>query len=410
MVLEQPKIASDGLTSVLYKIRYAYDTYPAMTPATTRRKILYIITKSNWGGAQRYVYDLATHLDHTQFEPVVALGGDGELADMLRHAGVRVITLTKLQNTTSPTLAWQATRELYQLLRQERPHVIHLNSSVAGFLGALAGRLARVPKIFFTAHGWAFNEDRPEWQRFIFKVLHYLTVLLTHRTIAVSHAIVRDLAWPGVERKMKIVHPGRTIGPMYNKDEAREKLTNFLPALAPHHSATWLGIIAELHPIKRHHILFEAMARLVQEFPKVRLVVIGDGQLRNTLEAQIATYSLTEHIFMAGHVSEAARFLKAFDIFVLPSKSESYGYVIHEAGLAQVAVVASDVGGIPDIVRHRQSGILVPPDNPQELVLALRELLRDPQLRKTYATALKTDLEGRTLNQMANAIMDLYRL
>jgi len=159
-----------------------------MSSANNRKKVLFLITKSNWGGAQRYVYDLATHLDQTKFEPVVALGGDGELVTLLDHAGVRVIRINSLTRDISLKKEKEFASELYKIIRIEKPDILHVNSSKAGGVGTALGRILRVPRIIFTAHGWAFNEERPWWQRMVIKFLHWVTVLLSHRTIAVSGA------------------------------------------------------------------------------------------------------------------------------------------------------------------------------------------------------------------------------
>ena len=374
-----------------------------------RKKVLFLITKSNWGGAQRYVYDLATNLDREKFEPVVALGGNGILADMLENAGIRVINIESLGRNISLKKEWVFARELWQILRVERPGVFHVNSSKAGGVGTLLGRLLRAPNVIFTAHGWAFNEDRPLWQKLITKFLHWITVLLSHRTIAVSSAIVKEMNWPGALRKMKIVNPGRTIGPMYQKIEAREKIMDFFPRLLPYQSDPWLVCVAELHPIKRHHILIEAISELVKNYPTLRLILIGDGELRSAIEKRIVDADLTENIFVLGNITEAARFLKAFDMFVLASKSESYGYVLHEAGLAELPVVATNVGGIPDIIINNQSGLLVPPDDISAIHEAIKKLIDNPDLAKSLANNLLEKMSARTIEKMTKITEDLYR-
>ena len=373
-----------------------------------KKKVLYLITKSNWGGAQRYVYDLATNLDREKFEPVVALGGNGILADMLENAGIRVINIESLGRNISLKKEWAFARELWQILRVERPDVFHVNSSKAGGVGTLLGRLLRAPNVIFTAHGWAFNEDRPLWQKLITKFLHWITVLLSHRTIAVSSAIVKEMNWPGALRKMKIVNPGRTIGPMYQKIEAREKIMDFFPRLLPYQSDPWLVCVAELHPIKRHHILIEAISELVKDYPTLRLILIGDGELKSVIEKQIANADLTENIFVLGNITEAARFLKAFDMFALASKSESYGYVLHEAGLAGVPIIATNVGGITDIIIDQQTGLLVPPDNVNALIIAINTLLTNPTQRVNYASTLQIELQKRTVTKMTRQTESLY--
>ena len=373
-----------------------------------KKKVLYLITKSNWGGAQRYVYDLATNLDREKFEPVVALGGNGILADMLENAGIRVINIESLGRNISLKKEWAFACELWQILRVESPDVFHVNSSKAGGVGTLLGRLLRAPNVIFTAHGWAFNEDRPLWQKLITKFLHWITVLLSHRTIAVSSAIVKEMNWPGALRKMKIVNPGRTIGPMYQKIEAREKIMDFFPRLLPYQSDPWLVCVAELHPIKRHHILIEAISELVKNYPTLRLILIGDGELKSVIEKQIANADLTENIFVLGNITEAARFLKAFDMFALASKSESYGYVLHEAGLAGVPIIATNVGGITDIIIDQQTGLLVPPDNVNALIIAINTLLTNPTQRVNYASTLQIELQKRTVTKMTRQTESLY--
>ncbi len=375
-----------------------------------RKKVLFLITKSNWGGAQRYVYDLATHLDQTRFEPVVALGGQGQLSELLVHAGIRVIHIESLERDISLAKELVFVRELWGILRTERPGIFHVNSSKAGGVGTALGRLVRVPRIIFTAHGWAFNEDRPPWQKFIIKFFHWLTVILSHKTIAVSNAIITQMDWPLAQRKMKLIHLGRTIGPMYGKREARTHLAEIVPGLAQYPDDLWLGCVAELHPIKRHHVLITAVQQLVSNFPTIRLIIIGDGTLRAALQAQIVDARLEHTVFLAGHVAEAARFLKAFNVCTLPSKSESYGYVLHEAGLAEVPVVATNVGGIPDVVTHEVTGLLVPPGDANALAGALATLLSDATKRSAYATAHHTALASRTVIAMTEATSTLYEL
>lgn len=375
---------------------------------TTKKKILFLITKSNWGGAQRYVYDLATTLDSEQFEPVVALGGNGTLVTMLENAGVRTIPLYAMKNSMHPARALAATKELYRLLKTETPDVFHVNSSLAGLIGTVAGRLALVPKIIFTSHGWAFNEDRPYTQRLIIKIAHWMTVLLSHRTIAVSHGLLREMQWPGAWAKMKVINPGRTIGAMYEKDEAREKICDFFPRLCPYRDDPWVVCLAELHPIKRHQVLFNAFVPLIKKHPTTRLVCIGEGILRTVLTEYIEKNNLSEHVFLLGNLTEAARFLKAFDTLTLTSKSESYGYVLHEAGLAGVPVVATAVGGIPDIVTDGETGLLVAPDDAPALTTALCEQLEDTTKALSMASQAKAHLAARTVETMVRATETLY--
>lgn len=375
-----------------------------------RKKVLFLITKSNWGGAQRYVYDLATALDKNTFEPVVALGGTGVLIELLTHAGIRVITIETLDRDISTKKEWEFIKELWQILKTERPDILHVNSSKAGAIGTLLGRIAGIPRVLFTAHGWAFNEDRPLWQRLIIKTIHWITVLFSHKTIAVSSAIVAQMDWPLASKKLKVLNPGRTIGVMYEKTEAREKIVDFFPSLRAHSGKPWIITVAELHPIKRLNVLIDAMNLVSIRIPEAVSVIIGGGELRAALESQIKATDLTDRVFLTGPITEAARFLKAADVFVLPSKSESYGYVLHEAGLALVPIVATNVGGITDIISSKAEGLLVVADDTEALAQAITATLLDAEAAKERAEMLYRKLKLRTTAHMVTATSALYTL
>ena len=377
-----------------------------------RKKVLFLITKSNWGGAQRYVYDLATLLPSDRYDTVVALGGEGALYELLLERGYKVHVLKSLKRDISFFDELRSFFELLAIIREERPDILHVNSSKAGALGALAGRLSRVRKIIFTAHGWAFNEDRTNWQKTVFKIIHWMTVLLSHRTIAVSQGLKAELTWPFAQKRMTVVHPGRTTVDAKNKEDARGilemKVTNTQGRLIDYHNDVWVGTIAELHPIKRLNRAINAVSALTKEFPKLRYIIIGDGQLREELSQQVTDLGLQEHVFFTGAVAEAARYASAFDLFILPSRSEAFGYVLIEAGQAGVPVIATNIGGITDIVDDGVNGLLVPPDNTPALTQAMRTLIVDEHLRHALSEAHKQRASAFTAEHMVSHTIAVY--
>jgi glycosyltransferase involved in cell wall biosynthesis len=167
---------------------------------TPRKKILLLITKSTQGGAQRYVFDLATALPAQQYDVVVAVGGEGELGDNLKKAGLKVYSLKSLKRNISITDDIRAFFSLLKIIRKERPDILHINSSKAGAFGTLIGRILRVPKIIFTSHGWAFNEDRPKWQKIVLKTIHWITIMLSHVTIVVARGTKAQMQWMGAQK------------------------------------------------------------------------------------------------------------------------------------------------------------------------------------------------------------------
>lgn len=374
----------------------------------SKTKILYLITKSNFGGAQRYVYDLATHLDPEEFDIAVALGGEGELKEKLESAGIRVIPIPSLQRDLSIKKEMQAFVDIYKILKLEQPDVFHINSSKAGGLGAFIGRLCRVPNIIFTSHAWAFNEDRPSWQKPVLKLFHWLTVLLSHRTITVSNAVKDQMDWPMVHNKMFTVYNGRPTIDFLDKNDARVALAKLAPQLADHIDGIWTGSIGELHPVKRHDVMIEVVANLVAGGHQIRHLIIGDGELQEKLTQLIEEKGLTEHVFLLGRIDEAARYLKAFNYYVQPSRSEALAYTVVEAAQAGLPIVASNVGGIPEVIENGKSGLLVPKEDPTSLQSALERLLNKPDESSLFAQAAQERGTRFSMETMQQETLTVY--
>lgn len=352
---------------------------------TRKKKILFLITKSNFGGAQRYVYDLATNLPSEDFEVVVAFGGNGPLEAKLQEAKIRTITIHSLQRDVSLAKEIHSFFELSKILHEEKPDILHINSSKAGALGALAGKLAGVPKIIFTAHGWAFNEERSWGQRLILKKIHWLTVLLSNQTIAVSEEVKRQMNWPFTKNKMVVIYNGRNIPNLHSREESRTRFMELEPQLLPYQNDFWSMTVAELHPIKRHVAVIEAMGEVAKQFPNIRHLIIGAGGEEEKLRQKIEACHLQENVFLLGNIPEAAEFLKAADLFILASRSEAMPYVIIEAMIAGLPIVATRVGGIPEMIESEKSGLLVEPLDNKALTKAILEIMNNDSLRTKLA-------------------------
>jgi len=159
-----------------------------------KQKILYVITKSNWGGAQRYVFDLATSLDKNLFDVVVVCGGNGLLKEKLQSENIKVVSLKTLERDINIKKELLSAKELYKIFKTEKPDIVHLNSSKAGAIGAFVARIVGIKKIIFTAHSWAFNENRSFYSKIIIEFIHWLTVFLSHKTIAVSESVKKQIS------------------------------------------------------------------------------------------------------------------------------------------------------------------------------------------------------------------------
>lgn len=348
------------------------------------KKILYVITKASWGGATRYVYDLAVAAQKEGYDVAVAYGSTGVLASRLQKANVRTIEIKSLERDIRIWKDASVYRDLLRIFKEEKPAIVHLNSAKAGGIGALAARIARVPHIIFTAHGWAFNEIRPWWQRGIIRILSALTVSLAHTTICVSEAIKRDIDWlPFNKNKFVVIHNGIECAKLLPRADAREAL------LPTHKEKMWVGMLSELHPTKRIIDAIFAMSTLVKKHPETILIVLGEGDERARLEKAIRALDLSNHVFLIGFISDGPSYMSAFDIFLHASCSEALGYAILEAGCAGLPVVATNVGGIPEIIENDVNGILIHPEHSGEIVSALQKLIDSPDVGATLGNVLK---------------------
>lgn len=357
-----------------------------------RLRILYVITKANWGGAQRYVYDLAVAAKDAGHEVLVVSGSEGPLTERLAAEGVETRAIAGMKRDIALMEEFRSFRALLSAMHEFRPDIVHGNSSKAGALAALAGRLARARRIVFTAHGWAFNERRPAWQKAAIALVHYMTVLFSHKTVCVSRAIRADAAWmPLTKGRLAVIHNGIAPVPLLPRREARERIAPDLARMFP--DALWIGTIAELHPTKGLDTLIAAFSRLVRSHPSAVLVIMGDGQEWMHLQKLVQVHDLPGRVALPGFVADAASCLAALDIFALPSRSEALGYALLEAGQAALPAVASRVGGIPEIVEDGTTGRLVPPDDTRALEEALTEIALDARARAHLGAALKERVE-----------------
>lgn len=303
-----------------------------------RKKILYLITKSNWGGAQRYVFDLATNLPRDQFDVVVAFGGHGRLEEKLHGASIRTRTIRSFERDINLTKEVRAMFELWNIIREERPDIVHVNSSKAGGSGAFVARILGVPRIVFTAHGWPFLEHRSFLWRLIVFFLSWLTALLAHVVVVVSdYDLSIAQRMPFIAQKTIRVHNGIDFNMALGSGEM---IRNAFP---PHIKIT--GTVGELTRNKNHQSLIDEAKRKEDMF----IAIVGEGEERNRLEESIRAADLNHRVKLFGFMP-ASEVLKGFDEFVLPSLKEGLPYVLIEARAAGLPIRASRIGGIPDIL------------------------------------------------------------
>lgn len=386
-----------------------YSTIYKMLKKETKTKVLYVITKSNFGGAQRYVYDLATNIANDGYNAVVAFGGDGMLKSKLKTAGIRTISIPNLERDINIFSEWKVFFSLLKIFKNEHPDIVHLNSSKIGGLGALAARFAGIKKIIFTAHGWAYKEERNIISKIIMKFLSWLTVIFSHKTISVSKNDFNNAPKLFAKKKIKMIHNGISEIRFKDKKVARKELRSRI-ILRQSKNTLWIGTISELHKNKGLPFVIRAVHNLIRKGYDIAFFIIGNGEEMPRLNQFIKKLELENNVFLLGHIDKAGELLHAFDIFTLTSLKEGLPYVLLEAGLARLPIVATKVGGIPEIIENMKSGILIHQRNVLEIERALSFLIDFNKKRTKFGDKLKEKVKRDfTLEQMMANTVKIYK-
>ena len=353
---------------------------------------MFVITKGVWGGAQKYVFDLAVGLKNT-FDIVVVYGTEGELSKKLAEQAIKTIRIESLGRDVNPLLDLSSFFKLKRIFAEEKPDIIHLNSSKIGGLGALAGKLSGIRKIIFTAHGWAFNEDRNVISKIIIWKISWLTALLSSHIIVLGNKEKSQTEhMPFVShKKISLIRLGISSPDFFDRQTARRALAGILNKTENYFEhMVIVGTVAELHANKGLEYALSGISAITDTHISEKLIYIdiGGGELKAHLMEYIRKYGLQDKAFLTGFVRDAQNYLKAFDIFILPSLKEGLPYTLLEAGMAALPVIATHVGAIPELIKDSETGILVEPKKSQAISQALTHLLSDSHIRAQYGEKL----------------------
>ena len=341
-----------------------------MKGRSERPRLLIVITLAEIGGAQTYVAGLLPALTD-DFEVTVAAWGPGPLIDACRANNVSFVPLRFVRRALNPVFDLLGFFELIGLMRRLRPEIVHANSSKAGVLARLAATATRVPIRVFTVHGWAFKAYSGLASR-IYLAADRLMRPLTTMTICVSETErAAGLA-------MKTCSDARTavINNAVELREARED-PGTMPAL--------VLSVGRLKAPKDALTLIRSLALLPSG--SCRLRIAGDGPERVALNEEIGRLGLDDSVELLGDRDDVGELLRASHLFVLSSRSEGMPMSVLEAMASGVPVVASAVGGIPELVVDEETGLLVEPGDPQALAAAIARVVDDAALRRRFAAA-----------------------
>ncbi len=351
-------------------------------------KICHVITRLIVGGAQENTVLTCAHLDRTRYAPLLVsgpeTGTEGDLAAEAKQLGVRIRVVPTLVREIAPQRDLDAALRLWRLFVRERPAIVHTHSSKAGIVGRLAARLARVPVIVHTVHGWGFHRGMRAGRRATYVRLERLAAQWTTRLVVVSdrdrqiglaHGI-------GVPSAYVLIRSGVDLAPFRDarRHRAAIRVSLGIPPEAP-----VVGAVMRLSAQKDPETLLKAAAEVLGRIPAAYLVLVGDGPLRGEFERWAETLGIRHRVRMTGLRRDVPALMGAFDALVFTSRWEGLPRVIPQAMAAEIPIVATSVGGVGEAIQDGVTGWLTPPGVPHLVAQRLIEILEAPDHARALA-------------------------
>jgi len=370
-----------------------------MIPPRAPYPVVHLLFSLARGGLERVVVDLVSSLDRQHFLPLVCtLTPGGVLAQELRDKGIPLLELSGCKSVFDLSVV----RTLCRYLRDNRVTIVHTHNRGPNLYGAVAARLARVPVVVHTRHGI----NRPHDRKAV--LMNRVAGLLADRVVAVSQdarrvAIQFERMDPA---KIITIHNGIRLE-LFMDRSPRETIRQTL-GFGP--NELLVGHVGRLAAAKDHVTILQAFKLVADKEKSARLVLVGDGELRANVAGMIRELGLEKVVTLLGDRRDVPDLMTAFDLFILPSTTEGISITLLEAMAAGLAVVATTVGGNPEVVVDGETGILGPAQEPAWLANAIVTLLRAPAQRFQMGAAGRQRVsEHFSLTTMAQEYQRLYK-
>lgn len=341
-------------------------------------RVAHIITNFAAGGAQEYLLSIVKGLDKSLFEPMVLGRMEGEFVQMFQSLeGVKVLDVRSLRRDISPFNDVRSVFEITRLCKENQIDIVHTHSSKAGVVGRLGAWRAGVKTIVHTVHGFSFNDFMPGLERAGMVFLERWMSRYTTDLLFVSNKDreTGNALGIGAKERSLTIYNGIDYQPFESKPD-REAVRKSLGIDSDDYV---IGFTGRLSKQKGIHILVEAFARFQSENLSARLLLVGDGPLRNRVENLARKLRVESRVSITGFRDDVAQMLSAMDLFVMTSLWEGLSRSLVEAMYAKIPVIATDVGGTSDAVKTGETGWLVPPDDIDSVASAMKEAVADPQ-------------------------------
>jgi glycosyltransferase involved in cell wall biosynthesis len=373
-------------------------------------KVLHIHTLPVISGSGLNTYLSMKGMNKAAYKADLACAPGGKLIDLVRGQGMNVIPFKNLVQPLHPVKDVLILIDLIRFLKKERYHIVHTHNSKAGFVGRLAAKLAGVPVIVHTVHGFAFHDQEPAWRQMLFRDMERLASRWCDRMIFISQPLIEWALRERIVGRQKVlkIYSGIDLARFHpvTEDEKRSLRRKW----RIREQSAVIGIVSKLWDGKGHEILIRAFKELREEINDAVLVIVGDGYLHGKLVDLVRTLGLCDDVIFTGFQMDVSEIIATFDVAVLPSLFEGMGRVVLEAMAMEKPVVASRVGGIPDLVHDGVNGILISPGSVQELRSSLVRTLRHPVMAREMGERGRKRINAEfSADTMVQSIEGAYR-
>ncbi|MFL5965075.1 MAG: glycosyltransferase family 4 protein [Gaiellaceae bacterium] len=379
-------------------------------------KIVRVIARLNMGGPALHVAYLTAGLRERGYDTTLVAGtlarGEDSMAFVADGLDVSVVSVPELGREISLVRDLVATARLAALLRRERPQILHTHTAKAGTVGRLAAILAgnaRPPIVAHTFHGHVLHGYFGPLRSRFFRVLERWLASHTTVLIAVSPQVRDDLVALGVapREKFAVIRLGIELEQRVGDGDGREETRRYLGIGDGRFTVGWVG---RMTAVKRTDDVLEGFKQLTDNGVPATLCLVGDGPDRPQLERRARELGIMRDTLFLGYQEDVAPFYSAFDALVLPSGNEGTPVSVIEALAAGTPVVATRVGGVPDVVRDGEDGFLVDPGDTSALAERLTQLATDAPLRERVGAAARDRVFSRyAVDRLVDDVDRLYR-
>jgi glycosyltransferase involved in cell wall biosynthesis len=375
-------------------------------------KVLHIITRLDKGGSAENTFLTVKGLDKKKYDVILMSGPvqdpSQERRTQVEECGIPYIHNPVLVRNINMVYDAIALFKIWRFLAKEKFDVVHTHTSKAGLLGRFAARLTGTPLVVHTPHGHVFFGYFGPLKTKIFILFEKLANRMTDRIVALTHSEKEDYISYRTcpEEKLKVIHSGIELNKFQGLPLA-EKIKLKKEVGLPEDSFV-VGTAGRLVPVKGPEFLIKASQAIIPKHPNTYFLFAGDGPLKEDLQKKAKEAGGEKNIVFLGWRDDIAHILSIFDVFCLPSLNEGMGRVLVEAMAHGIPIVASEVGGIPDLVTHGKNGFLVPPKDPEELAKHIQILIEDEEKRKKMGEAGKKMAPRFSHDTMVKNIAELY--